>query len=207
LQFADASMDFEGARDIVLPWFRVGIVLVIGGTITFRGDSCSHTCDHSTVITIISWSLGRSIGGSLCGKKLFHSSFDAHFWHFANHRGCYPLLVIWHGVLSCWFNHQIAWCWHCWRELFEFANLVHLLVNPSSGLHDLNRNEDIHPRKKIEWRTGSMPSKKMTISQPQGPQHKANHLPWCPEEEHSNSRNRTVCWMHGCWMLVWWRLT
>jgi hypothetical protein len=35
-------------------------------------------------------------------------------------------------------------------SLFESANLVCELVNPSSGLHDLNRNEDIHPRKKFE---------------------------------------------------------
>ncbi len=35
-------------------------------------------------------------------------------------------------------------------SLFESANLARELVNPSSGLHDLNRNEDIHPRRKFE---------------------------------------------------------
>jgi hypothetical protein len=35
-------------------------------------------------------------------------------------------------------------------SLFESANLACQLVNLSSRLHDLNRNEDIHPRRKFE---------------------------------------------------------
>jgi hypothetical protein len=35
-------------------------------------------------------------------------------------------------------------------SLFQSTNLARELVNPSSGLHDLNRNKDIHPQRKFE---------------------------------------------------------
>jgi hypothetical protein len=35
-------------------------------------------------------------------------------------------------------------------SLFESANLACELVNPSSRLHYLNRNEDIHPQRRFE---------------------------------------------------------